>query len=303
MERLEALAEEIDWQQGEDGLALFANEDFGAWYRLPFAVDERVAVDRTFEVRDILYTLHRLPRYRVLVFSEQSGRLLEGTGSLLDEVRDANFPMTWTGARGAIRGPEGPQMQRSNGWDAHVKEFLTDVARALGEASRAESLPLVLIAPAHVLPVFNGVSAHGDDVAVMIDGFHADASVSAIAELAWPRFEEWLHAQRQVAVDEVAAAEGANRLAAGTDDAWKAARGGQGHKLVVEEGFRRPAILKRDGWELDLVPEEAAVQDRAHLDDAVDELIEMTLEKGGAVEFVDEDSLADRGRVALILRY
>ncbi|MGH2609678.1 MAG: hypothetical protein ACRDHF_11420, partial [Tepidiformaceae bacterium] len=247
--------------------------------------------------------LHRLPRYRVLVFSEQSGRLLEGTGSALDEVQDANFPMTWTGARGAMRGPEGAQMQRSNVWDAHVKEFLTELARALGEATRAESLPLVLIAPAHILPVFSGVSARSDDVALTIDGFHADASVGAIAELAWPRFEEWLYAQRQVAVEEVAAAGGANRLAAGIDDAWKAARGGQGHKLVVEEGFRQPAILRRDGWELDLVPDDAVVPDRAHLDDAVDELIEMTLDKGGAVEFVDEDALVNEGRVALILRY
>jgi hypothetical protein len=41
----------------------------------------------------------------------------------------------------------------------------------------------------------------------------------------------------------------------------------------------------------------------SHLDDAVDELVEIVLEKGGEVVFVDEGALSDRGRVALILRY
>ncbi len=303
MERLESLGEEIDSQYNEDGLALFANEEFGAWYRLPFPVDERVAVDKTFETRELLYALHRQPRYRVLVFSEQSGRLFEGAGGTLDEVRDRAFPMVWQGARGAMRGPEGPEMQRSNVWDAHVKQFLTDLARALTEASRAEALPLVLVAPAHTLPIFREAMGNNADVAVTIDGFHVDAPEKTIEELVWPRMDEWLHAQRHAALDEVGIARGANRLAANLDDAWQAARAGLAEKLVVEENFRQPAILRQDGWELELVPEGTVVPASEHLDDAVDELIETTLDKGGAVEFVDDGSLADQGGLALILRY
>jgi len=39
------------------------------------------------------------------------------------------------------------------------------------------------------------------------------------------------------------------------------------------------------------------------IDDAVDEAIEMTIAKGGNVEFVEDGALAMHGRIALILRY
>jgi hypothetical protein len=115
VERLEALAGEIDWQQNEDGLALFASEDFAASYRLPFTVAERVAVDRAFETRDILYALHRMPRYRVLVLAERPTRLFEGAGTALEEIRAGGFPMTRKGPRGLTRRPDAPNM-RARRW-------------------------------------------------------------------------------------------------------------------------------------------------------------------------------------------
>lgn len=141
------------------------------------------------------------------------------------------------------------------------------------------------------------------DVSVRIEGSYDDASQAEIAALAWPRFDEWLAGQRQAAVQEVNSALGGRRLASGIDDAWKAARAGQGAKLVTEENYRQPAVLHRDGWELEILTDEGVTTGPTHLDDAVDELTEMVLEKGGEVVFVDEGALTDYARVALILRY
>jgi predicted transcriptional regulator len=104
-------------------------------------------------------------------------------------------------------------------------------------------------------------------------------------------------------VESVGAALGAKRLASGIDDSWKSAVEGRGMELVVEEGYRQPAILHREGYVLELVDDESATDGPRHLDDAVDELVELVLEKGGEVTFVDDGALADCDRVALILRY
>jgi hypothetical protein len=185
--------------------------------------------------------------------------------------------------------------------DAYLAAFLTDVARALAANAKGDPLPLALVGTARILSDFEDVSS--DPVAVRIEGSHDEATPATIADLAWPHLQEWLHRQRQAVVEQVSAALAGNRVASGLDDAWKAARAGQGAKLVVEEGYRQPAIVRREGWELELLSPEASVSDPAHLDDAVDELIEKTVEKGGEVAFVDEGMLAGHNRIALVLRY
>ena len=303
LDRLEELADQIDWRTSQDGLVLYASEEFAAAYQLPFTVEPRVTIDKTFDTRDIVYALHRMPRYRVLALAEQPTRLFEGTGEALTEVRNGGFPLARSGAPGVTRRPDAPQMRRSNIREAHLDEFFTEVDRALTEATAGDRLPLVVIGTGRSLTNFEQVTENADDIAVKIEGSHDEANAAAIGQLAWPKFQEWLHAERQKVVGEVAEAVGARRVASGLDDAWKAAHQGQGAKLVVEEGYRQPAILRREGWVLDLVPEDDPSMGAAHLDDAVDELVEMVLEKGGEVVFVDEGSLAEHARVALILRY
>jgi hypothetical protein len=303
MDRLETLSEEIDWRFNQDGLVLYASQDFAAWYRLPFSVEARVAIDRTFDTRDILYALHRMPRYRVLALAERPTRLFEGSGELLEEVRGDGFPISRKGAPGATRRPDAPQMRKSNIRPAHLDQFFTEVDRALTAIAETDDLALVLIGTRHSMTRFEQVSKNVGDIAIRIEGSYDEAGPAQIAELAWPRLEEWLAAQRQSAVQEVGAAAGAERLASGIEDAWKAALAGRGAKLVAEEGYRRPAVLQREGWELEIITDEKTANGPAHLDDAVDELTEIVLEKGGKVVFVDEGALTDYGRVALILRY
>jgi len=303
MERLEAMSEEIDWRQNQQGIALYASDDFAAWYRLPFPVEPRVTVDATFETRDIVYALHRMPRYRVLVLAEQPTRLFEGQGEDLEEVRNGQFPIAYTGAPGTTRTPDAPQMRSSNVREAHLLGFFKEVDEALTEVARNDRLPLVVAGTGRSITTFEEVSNNTDDIAVRVEGSYDNSPASAIGQLVWPRFQEWLAEQRQLAVREVEDAFGARRLASGLDEAWQTAKAGQGLQLVVEENYRQPAIVHREGWELELVSEEDAGTGAAHLDDAVDELIEMVLDKGGEVVFVEDGALANYGRVALILRY
>jgi hypothetical protein len=303
MKRLEALSDEVDWRTNDEGLALFASEDFGAWYRLPFPVEERVAVDRSFETREILYALHRMPRYRALSLEEEATRLFEGTGAALEEVRDGGFPISWRGPGGVTRRPDGAMMQRSNVRQSHLQEFYTEVDRVLAAATGNDPLPLVLMGTRNTLSYFEPVSTYPGQVAARIEGNYAKAAPAAIAEVAWPRLQEWLEVQRHAVIAEVASAQGNGLLAVGIEDAWKAALEGRGAKLVVDEGYRQAAVIHRDEWRLELVHADASIPEPAHLDDAVDELIELVIEKGGEIVFVNAGTLDANDRLALILRY
>jgi hypothetical protein len=69
--------------------------------------------------------------------------------------------------------------------------------------------------------------------------------------------------------------------------------------LAVEEGLFYPARLSDDG---DLLLPATDVEHPDVIDDAVDELIELVLERGGWVALVEDGALVEHGGVALTLR-
>jgi hypothetical protein len=239
----------------------------------------------------------------VVVLAEQPARLFAGTGTDLEEVSEYGFPVASGGSPGATRRPDAPQMARSNIREAHLQEFYREVDAALAEALVDEPLPVVLMGARPSLGFFDDVTRHRERVIARIEGNYAEANAAAIAELAFPEVQEWLRQQREVAVQEVGAASGANRLAAGIENAWQAARDGRGARLVAEQGYRQPARIDRETGSLELIPGESEGVGQSHLDDAVDELTELVLGKAGEVVFVEDGALADYGRVALVLRY
>lgn len=303
IDQLERITEHLDWRENQDGLALFASEQYAAVVRLPFTVEERVTVDRTFETREIVAAFQRLPHYLVLTLAEQQTRLFAGTGPTLEEIRDYGFPVVSGGAPGATRRPDAPQMARSNIREAHLQEFYREVDGALAHALADEPHPVVVIGARPSLGFFDDVSRHRDRIIARVEGSHAEASAAAVAQLAWPEVERWLQQQRQAAVQDVGTARGANLLAPGLDDAWHAARAGRGARLIVEQGYRQPAIVHRETGSIELVSGTVQGVGPRHLDDAVDALAELVLGMGGEVLFVDDGALADFGHIALILRY
>ena len=81
----------------------------------------------------------------------------------------------------------------------------------------------------------------------------------------------------------------------------RAAREGNVERLRSSLLQRHPGTGPEDV--LRLVGDDSTADGPKHLDDAIDELVQLVLEKGGEITFVDDGALADYARVALILRY
>src|SRR5215831_10941872 len=71
VQNLKALVGRVDWQHSLEGLALFASRNVATAVQLPFRPKARVVIDETFATRDLVYSLNRSPRYRVLVLTEK----------------------------------------------------------------------------------------------------------------------------------------------------------------------------------------------------------------------------------------
>ncbi len=106
--------------------------------------------------------------------------------------------------------------------------------------------------------------------------------------------------QKAAIFTQLNAAVGGQRCASTLGEVWRNARMGRGKILVVEQGYHEAAALDETGFHLQPAAEGNGP---TLLDDAVDEVIEVVLSKGGQVVFVDDGTLAAHSRIALILRY
>ncbi len=295
LDQLETLVSKIDYNYTLDGLALYVSEDFAQLYYLPFAIPARVVIDQTFATRDLVYGLHRAMSYWVLLLSQASTRLLAGTGETLEEVQDQNFPMQMTGP--AATGPI-PFDADSSYIDDRHRRFFQQVDSAFADYTD-EGTALVLGGVVRQISFFQEVSQHSSSVVGTLGGNFDKATAAELAPQVWEVMQTAREERRANALQELDQAMGARKVVSTIEEVWRLAQEGRGRLLLVEKNYHVPAVLAENGG-LDLVEHPGGVE---VMDDAVDEIIEALLAKGGDVEIVDDGSLSAHQRIALILRY
>jgi hypothetical protein len=270
-------------------LAVFASGAMALTVPLPVEVRERVVVDPTFATRDLVRALHRTPRHLVLALSSRDARLFEGSGDDLRPARGSSFPMVDTAGRDeqAAREPH------------TTTAFLRSVDRALGTYLQLHPAPLVLAGPSRVLATFAGLSRNLGRLAGQIPANVVHQPLAELAARTRPVLERYLHSRQQEALELLDRRTGSARAVSGMSSAWLAARTERPEMLAVEQGLFYPARLAGDG---DLLLPATDVEHPDVIDDAVDELIELVLDRGGWVALVDDGALQAHGGVALTVR-
>jgi hypothetical protein len=299
VKNLNNLIDDVDWKHALDGLALFASKEVAKAIPLPFKVKARAVIDATFATRDLVFTLNRAPRYRVLVLSEKPTRLYEATTNLLTEVTDKPFPMVHKGPGGASKLPGGQGINRSAVRDEAHRQFFVAVDDALAAIQKDDPLPLVVVGVDRYLAFYQEVTKLSDAIVGLVAGSHDSTGPSALAKLVWPVFKAGSTLKRTRALVRLKEAVSVNRHASGIDQVWRAAFDKRCQILLVEQGFEYPADVAPDGDRL----LEYTGRGAASLDDAVDEVIERVLADGGEVFFYEPGILDLHQQIAAVLRY
>jgi hypothetical protein len=243
--------------------------------------------------------MNRTPRYWVLALSEQPTRLFEGvrhpgrnsSRRLPDDARRAGRRRPLPGGFGvnpsAHRDERHRQFFRSV--DAALKPFLAERPAAAGRGRRG-SLP--------------GLLGRGLDA----QGIHArdparqlrSCLCHELAKAVWPLVQATQAERVQRHLDELDGYVSQARVASTVGEAWRKANEGRGKLLLVEQDYHEAGRWTSPGccscpW---TIPARSDV-----IPDAVDEVIEMVLSKGGEVVFTENGQLAAYQRIALVLRY
>lgn len=278
-------------------VALFVSSRHVSAWSLAGSVVDRAVVDPTFATRDLVRSLHRTPRHVLLVLTEREARVFDGVGDLLLPAVSGSFPLVDHTPRPGRRGGAGPG--RRGDADRRTEAFLRRVDRALGTYLRLHPAPLVLVGAGRTLARFTGLSENLGRLAGTVQGSHARTPLATLAQLSRPVLESYLRSREGEALDLLSRRTGSAPVATGMRAVWLAARRERPEMLAVEEGLFYPARISPDG---DLLTPAEDVDHPDVIDDAVDEVIEAVLHRGGWVAIVSDGALASSDRIALTLR-
>jgi hypothetical protein len=267
----------------DHGLAVFVSETGAAVVPLPYAPRERVVVNPTFAVRELLDALERCPMYRVLVLRGPGFRLLEGRGERLSEVRDWQVPnpSLWRAARAETTLTCGacwtPRQRR--------RAAFASADRAIGErVALGGRLPLILIGRKRLLAKYRRCSPHAPSIVGEVPAWGSMLSREDIAQRAAPVVAKWREKHATEYLDALAAAESQGQVVWGLQPVWEAVLAGKAERLWVQRDYWLPARLADNGKRLVPVDEGEAP---GAAQDAIDLVVERAVLAGAHVEMVE----------------
>lgn len=301
----------VDFDHNLDGLGIYVSENFDMMVQFPFPVREKIVVNNHFDIRDMLYKTQISQQYYTLMLSEKSIRLFDCYHENFTELKGKHFPLDYYNDWEYSQ----PGRGSSNAGNAQMRSFEHD--KSTIEAKRfqhffrqadeylgdymVENTPLVLTGTDKDIAWFEEVTAFSKQIVGKLPGNFDHYALADLGKKCWPVFKSYLDHKIQLLIDEYREKIGQGLAVTGIQDIWTAVLEGKGRLLLVEKDFRMPGFtVPENAYFLTLRPPKGKHET---IPDAVDEIMETMLEKGGDVIFTENGQLAEYNGMALITRY
>ncbi len=309
--KLHDLESKIDYDHNLDGVGMYVSDDTAVLTRFPFPVTKKMMVGTDFEIRDLLYKTQVSQPYYVVMLSENHVRLFSGAVDELTEIHGGDFPLDFyddreysTPSRGSST-QGNPQMRsfehdKSTIETVRIRDFYKHADELVGRYM-VQDIPVIVAGVEKDLSRYEGVTAFADHIIGKISGNYEHANMADFGRKCREVFEARMKEEIDKLTDEYNDKVGRGLAVSGIQEIWTAVAEGRAHKLIVEKDFKVPGFLTVENENfLKLRPVKA---EHLTMPDAVDQIIEMTLDKGGDVYFADNDRLTEYGRMLLVTRY
>ena len=297
---IDEIVSDIDYNYLLNGMAIFVSKNTRKRIDLPFKVDDRVVINKTFATKDLVYIYNRSPRYIALLLSEQPTRLFKGYRDSLVEVENSRFPKTYEGPGVTEELPDGKGINKSGYLDDMMRSFFRQVDKSLTDVLKAEKLTIALLGVERNVSYFKHVSENFDKVIAVKHGSYDKLSAHEISKLIWPEVERSLAVKRRDLLAMLENSKKDNKFAAGLNELWKLGLEGRIQTIFVDKDYDPAAVLDDNGLK---VLDNGEKDVPGVMDDVVDELVETVINKSGDVVFFEKDDLSKYDRVAAILRF
>lgn len=300
MGKLHALVKNLNFNTYKKSIAVFVSPVFEKVLYLDVPVEEKIIIDESFEIRDLVYSKKQLHKYLVLLLSGKESRMYLGnSGDLVRIISDK--PEHIEAYINEVPERTANFSDTSERRDIMMKKFLQHIDHSLDIVLQAYHLPLFVMGTDRILGHFKQISKHGKSIVETIRGNYEESSMAELKQVLEPFISDWKKVKEKDLLNQIDEAAGKKKLAAGIKEVWRDAVHTKGQLLVVEKNYMFPA---QHGADADVISKlEESYNTSLYIKDAVDDIIEKVLDNGGDVEFVDEGLLKDYESIVLINYY
>jgi hypothetical protein len=309
--RLLHLKEQLDPIHPPQSIGFFLSENLQRVIAFTFITKEKIVIGNSFEVRDLLKKMQYEQPYLLLTLSLQKAQLFQGQFTRLT-------PFTQTGLSGVFKEAfeyARPARSTSYAGQAHVKSFEKEKQdmiieraahhfKAVDEVVRkyhTQPTPLVVMADQKLLSLYKGLCSLSKEQLIWVEKDPSHLRPDQLSAHCWPRVHTHFESKISNQIAKFNEAVGRGQTREGLQASWRAAQEGNCLMLLVDESFHAPGfIIESEPSHLFRKP---PVEDHRILTDAVDDLIELVLEKNGQVLMAEPESLPEGRKIMLITRY
>lgn len=295
--KLNTLAEQIDHSYNLDSLLLFVNHDVAEFTRLPIHVEDRVAIDDTFAIRDLIRAMHTETNYYLLVLSQEKVRLIEALNDKVVKEFNSPFPIENKQIFTRNKAESAVASRQSN----LIAEFFNQVDKEVNTIRKQNPLPVLICTVEENYPEYLKIA---DEKHSIFNTFlnknritEKDHAIITEASKIVETYNINRNIERKA---ELLKAVSDNKFLSDTNEIWRAINDGKIQTLFIEQGLFQPAILKND--EITYVSDSQR-SDKGVIDDIYNEMIELNMNFGGDVVFLPKGELTKFNGFGAITRY
>jgi hypothetical protein len=300
MHKMDTLIAETIFPAGKKGLALYASPLFAKLFFLDTDVPERIIIDDSFEIRDLLLNRKEEKHYLLFVLSSEKCKLFMQTGQQLLPVKleaPNSIDAYWNDEMERVSNFTDPVVYKTN----QVEKFIRQMDKELLHVLNNHPLPVFLLGSKSILGVYKSITHASNHIKGVVEGNYEDASIHELSAALQPVYEDLKRQKQQQMLQMVEDAANQKKLSAGIQDVWKNAYEKKGRLLLVEKNYVASGEHVAAGK---IVYKPTVAQNDFHSShDVVDDVIEMVIQNGGDVAFMDDGSLAGYDHIALIQFY
>ncbi|MEO8721773.1 MAG: hypothetical protein ABI372_11750 [Ginsengibacter sp.] len=295
MNRINALAENVDHRLNKESLVLFINENISEYVRLPIPVENRVVIDRAFATRDLIRALHRETSWYLLVLSRDKARLIEAFNDKVSAESDSGFPVININLNPVQRSEAAIASRQTN----LIREFFNRVDKQLNNILKENPLPVIICTEESNYSEYLKVTDNEKMIVGNLYGNRMNEKAHHIVEAAWPVIKKMNKEKNEERLAELKVAVNSRNFLIDFNEIWTAVNEGRGKTLFVKQGYFQPA--KFENGHIELISKEHSAT--ADVDDIIDEIIEKNLQSNGDAVFINGDELEKFNGLVLVTRY
>jgi len=300
MHKLKTVIKNLNFDTHKKSIAIYVSPVFEKVIYLDIPVEEKIIIDESFEIRDLVYNKKKMQDYLILLLSSNEIQLYHGSTNMLAKIVSAT-PESFHAFENDVPQRVANFSDMAERKEILMNKFLHHVDHSLDHILKAYQLPIFVLGTERISGHFKSLTKHKAAIVEYIHGNYEEASLSQLQELLKPYLDNWEKVRQRKLMNEMDEAAGNKKLVYGMKAVWQEVMNQKGRLLLVEKDYRYTA---EHGSREDIIYKaDEAYNNFSHIKDAVDDVIEKILEKGGDVEFVDENALQDYQHIALIKYY